>query len=542
MTDGARVATEQGDEALRGGASRKPGWLAVRIEHIWLAFPLVLVLCFGFLLKLRLVDFWWHLKIGEIIVKTRSLPSTDLFSFTAAGRPFILQNWLVEVIYYLTYRAAGLSTVVALNSLLLVAALFPVYYLCRRATTHLRASVVAALIAAISLLYFGSLRTQVFSFALFSLFYWVLSEYRAKTRDILWVLPPLIALWVNFHGGFVLGLGLMAIFLGCEGLRRVVHGPEIDTLSWRELRNLALVLGLALIATLANPETYRLYEYVRAVATNPASQQLVLEWQPPRIDDLVGVVIFYGPFFLTLLTLLYTREKPELTDIVLFIVFSVLGIRSLRNGIWFSLIAAPILARYLPRVDWMGLIQNLRRYRRIDKIAVWAKHRKEAGAPIRYAVNRQIAAMLVTITVLVCPWVYPHLGNKLFGNTLWEASTPVGAMNFIHEAGLTGNIFHPQIYGDYLIWRLYPEQRTFVDGRVHVFPDTVIEDYRMSFRDPHWDERLAKYDIRFLLLSKTDDEGQMMLKSARESAGWRVLYEDDESVLFEKVGDNHRDG
>jgi hypothetical protein len=534
MAEGETVASEEVGPEQKAETNSRAGWLPVRIEHIWIALPVVLVLCFGFLLKLRLVDFWWHLKIGEIIVSTRTLPRTDLFSFTAAGNPFILQNWLVEIVYYLVYRVGGLSTLVALNSVLLVSALIPVYHLCRRATSHLRVSVLAALIPAISLLYFGSVRTQVFSFVLFSVYYWVLTQYRNKRRDVVWVLPLLMVVWVNLHGAFILGIGLVVIFLVVEAVNRVVNGERPDTLTGRDLAKLGVVLVIAAIATLANPETYRLFEYVRAVA-DAAAQYQVLEWEPPRIGQLEGIALFFGPFFITLLTLLFTKERADLIDIVLFMIFSIFGMMSLRNGVWFSIIVAPMLARYLPRIEWMGLIHKLRRYRQIDAIAVWAKRRKQAGAPIRYGINRQIAVLLLTITVLVCPWVYPHLGNRLFGNTLWEASTPVGAMDFIQRSGLQGHIFHPQIYGDYLIWRLYPAQRTFMDGRVHVFSKQVINDYRMSFADPHWDERLAKYDVRFVLLSKTDDESRMMLRSAREAAGWRALYEDDESVLFEKV-------
>ena len=142
---------------------------------------------------------------------------------------------------------------------------------------------------------------------------------------------------------------------------------------------------------------------------------------------------------------------------------------------------------------------------------------------------------MLTLVVLVSPWVYPHLGNPAFGNTLWEKTTPVGAMDYIHEHKLRGNIFHPQIYGDYLIWRLWPDQRSFVDGRVHVFEASVIRDYRLAFFDSHWDERLAKYDIRYLLLSKDEEENHMMTDTARASAGWRALYEDEQSVLFESV-------
>src|SRR4030095_12240523 len=200
------------------------------IEHIWLSIPILLVAGFGFLLKLRLVDFWWHLKAGEIIVNTRSIPNTDLFSFTAAGQPFILQNWFVAVIYYATYRVGGLALLVFLNAMLLVAALLPVYDLCRKATDKLRLSVITALLPAVLLLYFGSVRSQVFSFALFSVFYWVLSNYRQKVSDRLWLLPLLMIVWVNVHGAFVLGLGLLSIFLGCELLRRIAYAGRPDTL------------------------------------------------------------------------------------------------------------------------------------------------------------------------------------------------------------------------------------------------------------------------------------------------------------------------
>jgi hypothetical protein len=512
-------------------------WLPkMTIDHLWLAVPIALTAGFGFLLKLRLVDFWWHLKAGEIIVTTKSIPKTDLFSFTAAGHPFILQNWLVEVIYYATYRAGGLALLVALNAMLLVAALLPVYHLCRQATDRLKLSVISALLPAVLLLYFGSVRSQVFSFALFSAFYWVLSTYRSRQRDLLWTLPLMMIVWVNLHGAFVLGLGLIVLLLGCELLRRVAYGDRRDTLSSRKLGKLGLILVLTLVATLVNPETYRIYAYIRAVATNPASQALVLEWQPPRINELIGIVLFYGPFFITLLVLLGAGRKPDFVDLTLVLTFSILGLSAVRNGVWFALIAAPVLARYSPTIDFSAVTMTLQRLRIGKALLSWLAARKETVAPIRYRLNRQIAVLMLTILVLVSPWVYPHLGNPTFGNTLWEASTPVGAINYIKQNALQGNIFHPQIYGDYLIWRLWPEQRSFIDGRVHLFDDSVIRDYRLAFHDSHWDERLAHYDIKYLLLSKDEDENRMMIETAGASSAWRLLYEDSVSILFERIG------
>jgi hypothetical protein len=509
----------------------------ITIEHIWLSIPILLVAGFGFLLKVRLIDFWWHLKAGEIIVNTRSIPNTDLFSFTAAGQPFILQNWLAEVIYYATYRIGGLALLVFLNAMLLVAALLPVYDLCRKATDKLRLSVITALLPAVLLLYFGSVRSQVFSFALFSVFYWVLSNYRHKVWDRLWLLPLLMIVWVNVHGAFVLGLGLIAIFLGCELLRRIAYGVRPDTLSSGRLARLGLFLVLTVITTIVNPEVHRIYAYVRAVATNPASQTLVLEWQPPRINEAVGIVLFFGPFFITWLVLLVAARKPELVDLILVLTFSILGLSSLRNGAWFALIAAPVVARYYPTIDFSPMTQALRRFAPGRHLMDWLAARRETTAPIRYRLNRQIAVLLLTIVVLVSPWVYPHLGNPAFGSTLWEASTPVSAVEYIEEHDLEGNIFHPQIYGDYLIWRLWPKQGSFVDGRVHLFANSVIRDYRLAFIDPHWDERLTRYDIKYLLLSKEEEENRAMIDSTRESANWHLLYEDTTSILFERMND-----
>ena len=144
-------------------------------------------------------------------------------------------------------------------------------------------------------------------------------------------------------------------------------------------------------------------------------------------------------------------------------------------------------------------------------------------------------SLMLTIVVLVTPWVYPHLGNPAFGNTLWEKSTPVGAMDYIQQHQLQGNIFHPQVHGDYLIWRLWPDQRSFIDGRVHLFDDSVVRDYRLSFLDTHWAERLERYDIKYLLLSKDEPENRMIMETAGASQSWLMLYEDSVSVLFERT-------
>src|SRR5438094_10293447 len=86
-------------------------YLSLRIEHLWLSLPVLLVVWSGFLHRVPLLDFWWHLKTREIIVTTGSLPPEHVFSFTAAETLDATHAWLAQALDYLTYRAGGLPAV-----------------------------------------------------------------------------------------------------------------------------------------------------------------------------------------------------------------------------------------------------------------------------------------------------------------------------------------------------------------------------------------------------------------------------------------------
>ncbi len=180
---------------------RVPG-LKVSIEHLWLGLPVFALLWKSFLFPLPFLDFWWHLKIGEVIATTRSIPRVDLFSFTAAGQPFIVQNWLAELLYYGTYRLGGFPLLVFFNALMAAAAFLFVYHLCLEATEKVRIAAFVAFFAAIG--NYSFLRPQAFSFFMFAVYSWILSGYRFRRRDALWALPVLMIFWVNLHGAFVL--------------------------------------------------------------------------------------------------------------------------------------------------------------------------------------------------------------------------------------------------------------------------------------------------------------------------------------------------
>ncbi len=506
----------------------------LQIKHLWMLAPVAIVTWMGFMHPLRKLDFWWHLKVGEIIFTSRSIPHTDLFSFTRAGQPFTYQNWLGEVLYYLVYRVGGLPLLIFFNTALLLMALVPIYDLCLKGNRRLRVAILSSLVAAFVLGLYSNMRPQTYSFVFFAVFYWILWTYRDGSRDRLWALPLLMIVWVNLHGAFVLGIGMIGVVLLAEVIRRLLGGAEGDTLPPRRLLKLAVALGLTLAATVVNPESYRVFAYVRQLQIDPASQVFVTEWQVPDVKRMSDVLIFFGPFFLVMLSLLYARRRLDLTELGLFLTFSVLALAAVRSGIWFALIAAPILARHDVVLDAPDPLTKMRNWPFVDRFTRHLEGRHERAPATHPWLNWAILAWIVGFTLILSPWIRPSLAIDRLNRQLVEESTPVGAMDYIAAHPLHGNIFHVQGYGDYLIWRLWPQQRSFIDGRVHLYNESFVRDYILTFHDDNWESRIAKYDIKYLLLPKDDSRAESMIQDARRSEHWVLLYEDEHSVLFER--------
>jgi len=507
-------------EALSEKAVTGKAWLRLRIfpplsiEHLWAMVTLAGILWAAFATPLRLLDFWWHLKVGEVIYTTRSIPRTDFFSFTAQGREFIYQNWLSELVYYLTYKLGGLPLIIFLNSLAITATFGLVFYLCWEASNNIRKAALCTMLAEALGIRFTNARPQAFSFPLFMAFYLVLQRYRRRQGNLLWLLPPLMAFWVNVHGAFVLGLVLLSIVLCAELAKRLLRGPHAEVLSFGQIAYLGLILLATLLATGLNPEGYGVFAYIRTVQSDPASQNLVTEWQVPSIKHPSDLPFFIA-LFLGFIAFIYSVERPDLTELAFFSVFACLALSSVRHIIWFALIMAPILARHIARPRIICKCRSVIR-----------------GGEV--GLNYFIAVLLALITVLVSPWVRPHLPHPRLGYGLVDPKTPVGAMEFIRREGISGRIFHPQHYGDYLIWSLYPQQKTFIDGRVHLYGKALCRDYIRILSACDWERLLAKYRIQFLLLDKNDGGEGRLLQAVRNSNTWEPIYQDTLCIMYKK--------
>lgn len=508
---------------------RQLNWLS--IGHVWVLAAIVPVVTRALALPVPPLDFWWHLKVGEIIYTTRAIPRVDLFSFTAAGQTFVHQNWLAELTYYTVYLAGGLPLLVLINAALLGLAVVLILDLSIAASNSLRLAGLTGILLAGQMLPFLIVRPATFSIALFTIFLWVIGRYRRGQAGWLWTLPPLMILWVNLHGAFVLGPVLLTLVIIGEVVQRVIQPAKSDNLSWHQLQYLAIVTILVVLGTGINPEGIGVYDYVWTVQTDVSSQELVQEWQVANIRDVTA-----WPFFLALfigfLAFIYAPRRPGVADLVLYCAFAAFAMAALRNMIWFALVSTPILTRQLASIQtpifsaqtgvWAALARIFSRNSRP------AMQRRDRHGIL----NTVLAGLMLTLPVLMSPWIRPYLTFLPLQPGLEDPRTPSGAVQFIEQQNIQGRIFHPQIYGDYLDWRLGERRQVFVDGRVHLYGKSIVEDYLLLLNGYERERLLKHYGIQLILLDRSDKRSTRLRQDIASSPAWEVLYEDSQSILF----------
>src|SRR5687767_2906165 len=194
-------------------------------------------------------DLWWHLQAGQDIVQSQSIPKVDIYSFTKAGSEWVAHEWLSEVIMYAIYQMSGWGGLLFIFSALITITLYLTY---RRSEGKPYVAAFAILLAAASSSPLFGIRPQMITLLLVAIFIELLNRYADDGRSRrLWWIVPMMFLWVNLHGGYVVGLGLIGLYLISLILDR----------KWGLVPRLGLVLLVATAVVPLNPNGFRLFSY-----------------------------------------------------------------------------------------------------------------------------------------------------------------------------------------------------------------------------------------------------------------------------------------
>jgi hypothetical protein len=455
-------------------------------------------------------DFWHHLARGRAMAAEGGLVDRDLFTYTVPGRPFQDTNWLTQLFYYFLYEHGGLALVQFVNSLTLAAVIGVVVWMCRRRCPSLLIAAALAVVTFFGLWQLLIIRPQTFSLLLFVLMYAALDA--AERRPWLLAVPPLLmALWVNLHGGFPIGLVLIGCFFlaaAWDGWRRAGRGVLRDGRVWA----LGLCLAAGVAATLANPYGWNVYLYVRTTSLTGAARRID-EWVPPGLDLLVGKVWVLSVLLLLVLFAL-PRRRPTAREVILVLCFLPLACGSVRMVAWWLLVSAPIAAALLA--------DNLPRH---ALAGAEPEPPSLAGAGFFGLLLLACVASALALTDRGAP-----LLATIRPAHRDESDLEAVARGLPDRAG--GRVFSRFEWGEYLGWSLAPRGYTvFMDGRIEIFPDDVWAQYSAVTRGrADWEEILDRYQVDSLLLDSSYHAD--LLPQVERSPDWERAGQSGKAVLF----------
>ena len=447
-------------------------------------------------------DTWWLLKSGQYIWQNHKLPVPDPFAYTTyMGKPAfpgeehmrdfdLTHEWLSEVVFYLVYAAGGFAGLVLFRAALLTGFCGAVGLVAFHRSKGFYRALGAAFLAASIAIRFRSDRPFLIGFLLLALVMTAL-EYRRW----LWLLPPMFAVWANLHGGFFLGWAPLGAYCAEALFLRWRGRPVADE------RRLWLVSAASILASGLNLNGFRAAT-ILSTYQNSALQMSLWEWQHTALwpPEAFGVVLFAAAA-----ALVWARGQARVADWLLFLAFAAAGIDVVRNAILMGLIGPIVIASYIP----------------------WKR-----AVPV-------MAEFLVAVLVLAGAGAEIARGSAFqFRAAEWRY--PAGAADFLLAHNVSGPIFNTYGYGGYLIWRLWPQERVFIDGRA--LNESVYLDYRRmagnadSTGGKSADELLDQYGIQIIVMDGFDTSGEPYLLPAALSdpsqKEWKLVYQDAQAVVF----------
>jgi hypothetical protein len=447
-------------------------------------------------------DMWWHLRTGQIIWTTHTIPTTDTFSFTTHHHAYVPHEWLSQLFIYGAYRMAGYSGLMLWLCAVTAALLVSAYVLCTLYSGNAKVAFLGAmtvwLFATIGL----AIRPHLVGYLL--LLAELLLLHLGSTRSPRWflALPPLFALWVNCHGSFLLGLILAGalLFSSFFAFRfGLLAAPRWEPAT-RRMLTLALLLSAA--ALFVNPIGLRQVLYpIDTLLHQPTGLSLVQEWRPLQLNAERGIawLAVLGCLFLITLVRRTTLYLHELLFLSLGVWLSASHERMLFA---FGILAAPILTRLLSDT--------------------WEDYSPAQDLPWANAALLCAAALFVF-------WIFPTRAGLA---AQADQQNPARALDFIRSHHLSGPMLNDYAYGGYLIWAA-PDYPVFIDGRADVFEWTgVFADYK-DWLSLESDPRilLDKYRIAFCLLQRQSFMNHVLPLLH----DWKLVYSDQSSVVYTRV-------
>lgn len=485
-------------------------------------------------------DFGWHLRFGQIIWETRSLPHDQIFMWTLAGQNWVDHEWLSNLLTYGLWSAGG-YILVSFFFILLILLVF--WLINKNLSKFYNLSASAWFI--IGILEIGALlamrghlgvRMQEFTILGLTLLLIIINNFRQRLNwEPLLAMIPLMYLWACMHAGFLMGLIVLAVWVIYEWMLYFFpsQAPRLNenNLSLTSLLNISWIALAAALITFATPYGFDLYHFLSGYHDSYFASH-IQEWLSPysiplKYPQILGAIIAA----VLSLTVLSKKASGNFFNVLISVLFIFLASRSMRH---FPLLAIAIFLLIVP-LAFRDLEINL-------------------SKPLKIIISWTSSISLILISILML--CYSRYTNNPFNS--YCDTYPCGAANFLstHPEFMNNKLLNHYNFGGYLIGT-HPEWRLFIDGRLPQYQlnnHSALAEYNTFNDQATLENKLKEYDIKTVwykkarpapsfnwfekyilgLRSEAYREPENLITYLKNNPQWQLVYEDRLSIIFVK--------
>lgn len=451
-------------------------------------------------------DFWWHLRAGQMIIERRGLLGNDPFTYTAADHHWTMHEWLTEVGFAALHGVGGLGAIVV--ALAIVTWLGVLAIVARARLDRPRPSILAVglLIGVVAGYPIFGPRAQMITFALTALYLWVGERHLRQGGRLVWSLVPLTLLWSNLHSGFVIGLGLLAVFVIADAVGLLLR--RTDVAAAERLRQLATVILVASTVATVNPNGPAILVYALGTQTSSAQQTLIQEWHSP--DFHLWALMGFEAMLLSMAGLVVARRGLRPRDGALVLVATVMALQSVRHIALYVAVVTPI---------WIA---------QTDAV-VPTRSRRTLSPP-----SRPIGITALVLVVAACLTLVS--ARAAAAMTITEDSPyyldqyPVCAADWLAGVNRPLRIFNQYGDGGYLAYRLSAiGDRVYIFGDAALIGDSILERYqRAETLHQGWESEVRGNGTDVVVFEVKTPLSDLL----DHSSGWTAVYRDDHTAVY----------
>jgi len=509
-------------------STEQPAWLRLAVPSVADAFFLAVLGAVVFTpLAVRLLGdagVGWHIRTGQLILQTHAIPRLDPFSSTMAGKPWFAWEWLYDLGVGELDARLGLNGV-AWFSGVVIAAIFAgtLHWLIRRGVNLLAALTLVLLALGASMIHLLA-RPHLLSW-LFVVIWFVILDFCERNclsrrgRIWLWILPLLMLVWANVHGGFLIGFVLLITFWLAaawnwfrsngdrieESLQKIAARHLVFDLTWVGL--------LSAAASLVNPYGWKLHAHIYSYLSDRFLMDHIQEFQSPDFHG-VAEKCFALLVLITLGTLAWRRRTAPRSGVLLMLFSVYTGLYSSRNLPVSSLLLVMVVGPLFSLSPERGFFQRM--------------------AALQSGLRRHIWPAAAILLTLVITTKGGHAGSGRWMDAHFDSKRmPVAAVDYLEKRGVKAPVLTPDAWGGYLIYRRYPLEQVVVDDRHDLYGRQFFKSYlKMVRAEQGWQDFLQERAVQSVLFPRDAALTSLLM----ESANWKAVYRDDVAVIFERGG------